>query len=309
MKKTSLYIILLLVFLLSASSILLVACNDSDKPQTPTESLTPQQQVDIAIASLSAMRDACIAENTSAITSVSLMTAVSGSAQSTGLEDLYAMLDKNKSTFNPTDETSRSSIWAAFSIALLDALQEHGADCFDYDIAPSYVFTGGDSSYAQSLKEFFPTKIRFLGTKNEEGKNVIYASILISMEDLGDTLTFWYDLKTYYTDDEHFGYTLLRAPIVYPEYDYRSGDLFSYYDKAEPQRFLEIEAEKMEGQCNGILQYADTFCNELNTFSQQDLQIMYDFLDDIHASFPKSDTRETLSASFSVNLDDVANMR
>lgn len=308
MKKSSLYFILLLVFLLSASSFLFVACDGNTEPQITTENLTPQQQVDIAIESLTAMRDACLKENSIATTFKSL-TAVSSSSNSTDLEDLYAMLDKNKSTFNPTDETSRSSIWAAFSIALLDALQEHGADCFDYDIAPSYVFTGGDSSYAQSLKEFFPTKIRFLGTKNEDGKNVIYASILISLEDVGDTLTYWYDLKTYYTDDEHFGYSLLRAPIVYPEYDYRSGDLFSYYDKAEPQRFVEIEAEKMQGQCQGTIQYADTLCNELSSFPQEDLQIMYDFLDDLHASFPKSDTRETLSSSFSVNLDDVANMR
>ena len=305
MKKTSLYFILLFVFLLSASSFLFVACDGNTEPQITTENLTPQQQVDIAIERLTAMRNACLKENSIATTSKSL-TAVSSSSNSTDLEDLYAMLDKNKSTFNPTYETSRSSMWAAFSIALLDALLQHGTDCFDYDIAPAYVFTGGE--YAQYFKEFFPTKIRFLGTKQEDGKKVIYASILISVEDVGDTLTFWYDLKTYYTDDEHFGYSLLRAPIVYPD-DSRSGDCFSYYDKAEPQRFVEIEAEKIQGQCRGTILYADTLCNELSSFPQEDLQILFDFLDDIHASFPKSDTRETLSSSFSVNLDDVANMR
>lgn len=305
MKKTSLYFILLFVFLLSASSFLFVACDGNTEPQITTENLTPQQQVDIAIERLTAMRNACLKENSIATTSKSL-TAVSSSSNSTDLEDLYAMLDKNKSAFNPTYETSRSSMWAAFSIALLDALLQHGTACFDYDIAPAYVFTGGE--YAQCFKEFFPTKIRFLGTKQEDGKKVIYASILISVEDVGDTLTFWYDLKTYYTDDEHFGYSLLRAPIVYPD-DSRSGDAFSYYDKAEPQRFVEIEAEKIQGQCRGTILYADTLCNELSSFPQEDLQIMFDFLDDIHASFPKSDTRETLSSSFSVNLDDVANMR
>lgn len=309
MKKTSLCIVLLLVSILTASTVLFVACDNDAHLNTPTKDLSPQQQVDIAIASLSAMRDACASDKNASTATVSLASADSDYRQAIDIDDLFDMLNKNSSAFTPTDAPSRNKCWAAFSIALLVALQQYGTDCLEVDIAPTYDFSGGDSSYAQSLKEFFPTKIRFLGTKREDDKNVIYASILISMEDLGDTLTFWYDLKTYYTDNEHFGYALLRAPIVYPEYDYRSGDLYSYYDRAEPQRFLEIEAEKMEGQCNGIIQYGDTLCNKLNSFSQQDLQKMYDFLDDTHATFPQSDERQSLSSTLSVNLDDVVNMR
>lgn len=315
MKKTSFCFILLLILVLS-STMLLVACkndtaaggNDNQQSGTPTDELTPQQQVDIAIASLKAIHDTCLAKDTA--TAVSLANDNSDSEQTTGLNDLFAMLDKNQSAFNPNSgDNSRSISWAAFSVALLDALQQYGTKCLDNDITPTYNFTGDDSSLAQSTKEFFPTKIRFLGTMEEDGKNVIYASVLISLEDVDTTLTYWYDLKTYYVDDAHFGYSLLRAPIIYPEYDYRSGDLFSYYDSAAPQNFLEIEAEKMQGQYNGTILYSNTICNDLNSISQQDLQIMYDFLDDTHASFPQSDTRKTLSTTMNINLTDVINMR
>lgn len=317
MKKTSLWIILVLILLLSASTLSLVACknnepagSDNTQSGTPTEGLTPQQQVDIAIQSLSAMRDACLKNNTASASAISLANENSDPEHTASLDDLFAMLERNQSAFNPNSgENSRNSFWAAFSIALLDALQKQGTVCLEKDITPTYTFTGGESSLAQSLKEFFPTKIRFLGTTEEDGKNIIYASVLISLEDVDTTLTFWYDLKTYYVDDDHFGYSLLRAPIIYPEYDYRSGDLFSYYDSAAPDRFLEIEAERMEGQTNGIIQHADTICNDLSSISQQDIQVMYDFLDDTHASFPQSDTRDTLSTTLTVNLDDVMNMR
>lgn len=316
MKKTSLWIILVLILLLSSSTLSLVACKNNEpaggdnilQSGTPTEGLSPQQQVDIAIESLTAMRDVCLADNTA--TAISLANENSDSKHSTSLDDLFAMLDRNQTAFTPNSgENTRSVFWAVFSIALLDALQQYGTDCLDHDITPTYTFTGDDSSLAQSTKEFFPNKIRFLGTMEEDGKKVIYASVLISLEDVDGALTFWYDLKTYYIDDAHFGYSLLRTPIIYPEYDYRSGDLFSYYDSAAPQRFLEIEAEKMQGQSNGIILYADTICNDFSAVSEQDLQVMFDFLDDAHATFPQSDTREILSTTMSVNLKDVINMR
>lgn len=314
MKKNLFWITLVLIVAL-LSTMFLVACKDkgntgddnTQQSKPPTEGFTPQKQVDIAIASLSAICNVLMAENASA--DISLANNTSDSEHSTELDDLFAMLDRNKSAFKSSGgEHSSSFLLTVFSVVLLDALQKHGTDCLDHDIAASYIFNGGESPLAQDLKQYFPTDIRFHGTIEENGKNVIHASVLMSIEDVDGTLTFWYDFKTYYVDDDHFGYSILRAPISEPEYDYRAGDLFFYYDSAAPDRFLEIVAEKMGGQSSGSIQYADAVCKDLSAISQQDLQIMYDFLDYAHASFPKSDRSDILSTILTVNLDDIIKM-
>lgn len=314
MKRFSFGIVLLVILLLAASSMMLVACKDNtpagddntQQPETPTDGLTPQQQVDIAIASLSAMRDACLADNAASASAVSLAPANSDSANTTDLEDLFAMLDRNQAAFIDGAAPRRNPAWAAISLALLVALQQHGTDCLDYDITPTYTFTGDDSPLAQSLKKYFPTKIRFLGTMEEEGKNVVYASAFLSMEEVGSTLDLWLDLKTYYVDDAHFGYTLQCPPYSQP--NYRTGDLFSYYDSATPNRILDIQAEKAFGQYCGIINYYQRWCQDFSLISQEDLELMYAFLDAALAQFPQSDERETLPTTLTVNLDEVLNM-
>lgn len=317
MKRFSFGIVLLVILLLAASSMMLVACKENtptgddntQQPETPTDGLTPQQQVDIAIASLSAMRDACLADNTASASAMSLAPANSDSANTTDLEDLFAMLDRNQSAFIDGADPRRNPSWAVISLVLLDALQQHGTDCLDYDITPTYTFTGGDSLLAQDMKELFPTKIRFLGTMEEDGKNVIYASAFLSIKDVGSTLDFWLDLKTYYVDDAHFGYSLQRAPMILePEYGNRAGDYFTYYDSAAPHRLLDIEVIKQNGDVLGHISYYQRACHDFTAIAQEDLQLMYDFLDASLAQFPQSDERQPLSSNLCADLDDCVKM-
>lgn len=321
MNKNSFWLVIILVVVLSLSIVLLVACQDntppggdeSKEPETPTEELTSQQQVDIAIKSLTSILYACLSDNATSVNLMSLANENTELEDVTDLDDLFAMLDRNKLAFTQGDGSQMragTDLLSVFSLALLNVLKKYGTDCLDHEITASYNFLGGNSGLAQSMKDFFPTNIVFLGTMEEGGKNVIYASVMLSIEDVGDTLNNWYDLKIYYVDKAHYGCSFLRRPVINnPEMDYRSGDFFLHYDCAMPQRFLQIQVEKYQGQSYGIISYSNTLCNDMSLISKQDIQVIYDFLDDTQDTFPKSGSREVISTVLEINLDDVIKMR